>query len=202
MIKGWYYNRESGRRILSVGEIAGACGCSRLKVADWFAGKIITTASEDESYVDAGNVIDFLMRNSMPVPATLLPPKTRKILFIAADDDVFHEQRERIDCITDYFSSYGSVLVETSSSGKFANLTILTFCPDIVVLFLWNIDQENIPTLHLLSSFPDLKTIIFLCKPTADISIDSPLLQGGSLVVDAGLPKVHLQSLLNSTFPC
>jgi len=75
MLNGWYYHKKNGQRLLPVKAIAADCGCEVNEVEEWFAGKILHSALADGDAVDAGEVVSFLVRNSMPVYSSLLPPQ-------------------------------------------------------------------------------------------------------------------------------
>ncbi|MBM9603056.1 hypothetical protein [Desulfopila inferna] len=198
MLKGWYYNKKNGQRLLSVGEIADACCCSVDKVEDWFAGKLLYQT--EGVYVDSGEVVAFLVRNSMPVSPALLPPISLKILFISPDATEIVNQQENIDLLLSYFKSRANILVENSSAGKFADLTILTFVPDVVVYFLPLHDRTSNNTLTLLSSFPELKTILFVNDTDRKAVENAHSISTAHLIISNTLPSDQVTALLRSTF--
>jgi hypothetical protein len=200
MVRGWCYNRQSGERLLSVEDIALACGVAGGEVKRWFTGASLRPVLEKERLFDAGEVVSLLVRNNIPFAPSLLPPGTRKILFIAVGDHVFQERGDTFDRICRFFADNGNILVETASAGRFADLRIFTFAPDIVVIFLQSYDRTMAKTLGLLSSLPDLKTILLL-----DDAVKSALRQeaidlSADLVIGDGLPKDQLLSHLSATF--
>jgi hypothetical protein len=162
MIRGWYHNRNNGKRLLPIDQIAEACCISSREVKEWFAGKILQQESTGPYLVDAADVVGFLAKNSIPVPTSLLPPKTRKILFISRDEYQFQDKCEKFDQMCRFLSRDCNILVETSIAGRLADLSILTFCPNLVVIYLKDYNQETINTFNLLTNFPEQKTIFLV----------------------------------------
>ncbi len=162
MIKGWYHNRNNGTRLLLIDQIAEACCISPMEVKKWFAGKIQQQESTGLYLVDAADVVAFLTKSSIPVPTSLLPPKTRKILFIAEDEYQFQDKCEKFDQMCRFLSRDCNILVETSIAGRLADLSILTFCPNLVVIYLKDYKHETINTFNLLTNFPEQKTVFLV----------------------------------------
>jgi len=200
MIKGWYYNKQNGHRLLSVEEIATAYCIAGNKVKGWFTGSSTTPTQDDDLLLDAGDVISLLVQSSIPVSSSLLPPNTRKILFIASDEYVFQNCGETFDRICRFFAETCNILVETAFAGRFADLSVFTFSPDIVVFFLKTYDQAAVNTLHLLSCLPEPKTIL-LVDSILKIAIEEGLVGlPADLVVCEALPKEQLIAELRSSF--
>jgi hypothetical protein len=200
MLMGWYYNRNNGQRLLSIDEIAMACRCSAVKVEGWFAGKILQSVQAKDACVDAGEVVAFLVRNNMPVSPSLLPPKSLKILFITTETCEIGNERKNIELLLKFFKNRGNILVENSSAGKFADLTILTFSPDVVVYFLPAHDRTSSNTLTLLSNFPELKTILFVDDSTKDASESTPGNPAPHLIFSNSEPGEQITARLCLTF--
>jgi hypothetical protein len=200
MLRGWYYNKNNGQRLLHIEEIAEACCCTARKAEKWFADKLQRSAHSSTVSVDASEVVAFLVRNSMPVPSTVLPPNTRKILFISADNYTLQNEERRIACILDFFKEKGNLLVENSSAGQFADLTILTFNPNIVVYFLGTHDQTSRATLALLSNFPDLSLLLLVDKATLPDLEDKEILSPKNVIISDELSEQQCIVLLRSTY--
>lgn len=162
MIRGWYHSQKNGQRFLSIDEIAGTCCIAKQEVKAWLGNKIFKSGLTGPDLVDAGEVVWFFVRNGMPVATSLLPPKTRKILFIANDECEFQDKCDIFDQICRFFAGNCNILVETSTAGRFADLSILTFSPNLVVIFIKAYGQDTINTLNLLSSFPEQKVILLV----------------------------------------
>ncbi|MBU1564183.1 MAG: hypothetical protein KJ630_00975 [Proteobacteria bacterium] len=202
MIRGWYHSSKNGKRLLSIDEIAGACCTSSQEVKKWIADKIQKPGKTGPDFVDAAEVVWFLVRNGMPVSALLLPPKTKKILFIANDEYVFQDKCDQVDIICRFFASHYNILVETSTAGRFADLNILTFSPDWVIIFHKSYSKNTIKTLNLLARFPEQKAILFvdnLCKDRVEQELGNIL---ADLIVSDALPTeqllVQLRSVLDN----
>lgn len=162
MIRGWYHNSKNGQRLLSIDEIAEACCVSRLQVRQWFANRIQKPEPAGAELVDAAEVVWFLVKNSMPVTTSLLPPSTKKILFIANNEYEFQDKCEKFDQICHFLAGNCNLLVETATAGRAADLSLLTFSPNLVVIFTKSCSRETINTCNLLTNFPEQKTILFL----------------------------------------
>ncbi len=200
MIEGWYYNKHNGKRLLSVEEIASACFVSPKTVREWFAGYLSNSTRHDDNVLDSDDVISFLVRNTIPVASSLLPPNTSKILIIGSGEDVFQEHRDTLSTICSFFAESSNILVETSSSGRFADLSVFTFSPDVVVLFLKSYDKATVNTLNLLSSPPEPKTILVLDNPL-NIAVEKGNFElSADLVISDALPTDQLISQLLTAF--
>lgn len=160
MLNGWYYNKKYGQRPLSLAEISLACCCTQQEILEWFPGKIFHLSKGDGGYVDAGEVVGFLVRNNMPTPSSLLPPCSRKLLFITSDLCRVRNQLGYIEIIFNFFKQRGNVLIDNASEGRFADLSILTFSPDVVAYFVKKPEQASLSTFNLLMGFPELLTIM------------------------------------------
>lgn len=188
MIRGWYHSRKNGQRLLSIDEIAEACCISVQEVRKWLADKIQKSEPPGRDLVDAADVVWFLVKNSIPVATSLLPPKTKKILLIASEEYEFQNKCERFDQICRFFSDSCNILVETSIAGRLADLSILTFSPNLVVIFLKTISRETINTFNFLTNFPEQKMLFIVDELIKDdVEHDLGKLSTHHLVVrDAG----------------
>ncbi len=200
MIKEWYYNQENGQRFVSVEEIATACCAANKEVCGWFPESSLTQEHKEDISLDSGEVISFLIRNSIPVPSSLLPPNTRKILLIASDEYVFQNCADTINRICRFFAKTCNILVESSTAGRFADLSVFTFSPDVVIIFLKTYDKAAVNTLNLLSCLPEPKTVLLLDN-ILKIAVDEGFVNlSGDVVVSDALPPDKLISQLHSVF--
>lgn len=200
MISGWYHNEKNGQRLLTVEEIATACCVTNDEVQKWLEGNQLKRARPGEDLLDSAEVISFLIRHNMPVSPWLLPPQTKKILFIASDEDEFRNQSVTFDHICRFFADSCNILVETSLAGKFADLCIFTFCPNIVVMFIKEYSERTETTLNFLSSIPEQKTILIVDELLWKAKGDGQLTLPAHLIVSENTPVAHLQSQLQSVF--
>lgn len=201
MIRGWYHDRKNGERLLSLDEIAEACCISKKEVKEWFGNKIQRPELTGPGFVDAAEVVWFLVKNSIPVATSLLPPKTRKILFITNDEFEFQDKCEKFDQICRFLSCNYNILVETSTAGRLADLSILTFSPNLVVIFLKSYNQETINTFNLLTNFPEQKTIFFVDDAiTSDVERDLSNSVSHHLVFSDAQPVAQLIPQLTMVF--
>ena len=201
MIKGWYHNSKNGERLLAIDEIAEACCVSSHEVKKWFTDKSWKSKPTDSEIVDAAEVVWFLVKNNMPVATSLLPPKTRKILFITDDESEFENTCGKIEQICHFLESNNNILVETASAGRSADLSLLTFSPNLVVIFITSCSPETINTLHLLTNFPEQKMILFVGDSIkSDVLRDLGKITASHLIVSDAMPVEQLLPQLYQVF--
>lgn len=201
MIRGLYYSGQQQQRLLTVDQIATVCRISPEKVKGLIAMKILRTAAAGDDLVEVGQVLWFLLRNSMPVAASLLPPKTGKILFLATDSLELHDKAETFDHICKLFAhNRNLVLAESAILGRPAHLTLLTFEPDVVVVFQRSFNRQLAATCQLLAGMPNLKTILFVDRATKLAADHGLLTIPADKVFPENLPLDQLASQLNSFF--
>lgn len=200
MVRGWYCNRQHERRLLSIEEIASACCIDKNKVREWLAGNHLRRARAGEDLLDAAEVVSFLIRHSIPVSPWLLPAKTEKILFIAASESEFQDQEDKFDLICRFFADSSNILVETAIAGNYADLSILTFAPNVVVIFVREFDEHTANTLNVLSSIPERRTILVVDDSIME-EINGGLIDlPADLIVSDLLSCEQLHSQLGSVF--
>lgn len=199
MIRGWYHNKNNGQHLLPVGKIADACGISLREVKAWFVDKIHQPTPTGGGFIDAADVVNFLAKNDLPVIASLLPPNTRKILFICENEAQLEDNFPKFGQICGFLSSGCNILFETSTAGKMADLSVLTFCPDLTVIYLKTCNQELINTFRLATNFPEQKTIFLVDDGIrADVERDlgevsqSHLVMSDSLPFELLMPQLHV----------
>ncbi|HBG18765.1 MAG TPA: hypothetical protein DDY32_05690 [Desulfobulbaceae bacterium] len=201
MIRGLYYSGQQQQRFLTVDEIATACRISPKKVKGLLTMKILRSAVTDDNLVDVGQVLWFLLRNNMPVASSLLPPKTGKILFLAAGSSELHEKEETFDHICKLFAlNRNLVLAESATLGRQAHLTLLTFAPDVVVVFQRSFNKDLAATCDLLAGMPNLKTILFVDRATKLAADNGLLAISADRIVTENLPLDQLTTELSSFF--
>jgi len=167
MVRGIYYSKCKDHRLLSVEDIAKASHLAPQKVQQLISSHILPPASEDGGYVKNCDVLWFLIKNNMIIPPSLLPPGTGKILFITNDETTFLVKESLIDRICRLFAESSSlVLTESAVIGPQSDLTILTFCPNVVVIIVTDYVQKLKTTLDLLASMPNITTILLVDTAT------------------------------------
>lgn len=200
MVRGWYCNRQHEQRLLSIEEIASACCIDKNKVREWIAENHLRRARPGEDLLDAAEVVSFLIRHNIPVSPWLLPSKTEKILFIAGNEAEFQDQEDKFDLICRFFADSCNILVETAISGNYADLSILTFSPNVVVIFVREFDEHTANTLNVLSSIPERKTILIVDDLIMREMNGGLIALPADLIVSDTLPLEQLQSQLHSVF--
>ncbi len=201
MIRGLYYTGEKQQRYLTIEEIATACRISPRKVKGWVSQKILRSAVVGENLVAEDDVLTFLLQNNMPVVSSLLPPNTGKILFIACGRVELREKEKNFEQICKLFAkNYNLVLAESTTLGRPCHLSILTFEPDVVVLFQKSFNKDLVETLEFLSTMPALKTILIVDQAT-QLAVDNGLIAiSADLIVSEGLPDNELTARLSLFF--
>lgn len=200
MVRGWYHNIHRSQKVMSLEEVAALCCSTSLKVKDWLSGKVFANARTKEYYVNASEVVSFLVRNSLPIPPLLLPPETLKILFMASNEYEFLDREEQFDVICRYFAEQYNVLVETSMLSKTADLFPLRFSPDVIVFFLEFLNQQIIETIISVSNRQPVKTILLVDDSFRDaLHEDLPTLPY-QLVASKLSPRMQLNTRLRLAF--
>jgi hypothetical protein len=201
MIRGLYYKGEKQQRYFTIDEIATACRISPRKVKEWISQKILHSAPVGEDLVEGDDVLSFLLKNNMPVVSSLLPPQTGKILCIASSSAELGEKEETFDLICRMFAeNYNLVLAESTTLGRPAYLSILTFEPDVVVVFQRSFNKDLVGMLDFLSTMPALKTLLFVDR-TTKLAVDNDLLAiPADLIVSETLSIDQLTSTLSLFF--
>jgi hypothetical protein len=91
-------------------------------------------------------------------------------------------------------------MAESTTLGRQAHLTILTFKPDVVVIFQRSFNQALVGFLDFLSTMPALKSILFVEWATK-LAADNGLISiSADLVVSETLPVEQLTNKLCSFF--
>lgn len=201
MIRGLYYKGEKQQRYLTIDEIATACRISPRKVKGWVSQKFLRSAAVGENLVAEDDVLTFLLQNKMPVVSSLLPPKTGKILFVACSRVELREKQEYFDHICNLFAeNYNLVLAESTTLGRPCHLSILTFEPDVVVIFQRSFNKDLVETLDFLSTMPALKSLLIVDEATK-LAVDNDLLRlSTDLIVSENLPNNQLTARLSLFF--
>lgn len=197
MDKIWYYQKKHGVRFLKVEEIARLCDCGIETIDHWFGDDVVIASSE--RYVDSAKVVGFLVSNDMPVDALLYPPNTRKLLVISIDNHSF-QYEERVNCVLNFFSGHSNLLIEKSSPGQLTDLSIVSSPPDIVVYFMGPDESQSCKTLLLITSFPELFSLIVLRDRELASRELRKALSGARLVVDDYVSTPEFYRLLAAAF--
>jgi hypothetical protein len=170
-------------------------------VKGWVSQKILHSAAVGENLVAEDDVLTFLLQNNMPVVSSLLPPRTGKILFIAFSRVELREKEENFDHICKLFAeNYNLVLAESTTLGRPAHLSIMTFDPDVVVVFQKSFNKDLVETLDFLSTMPALKTILIVDHATK-LAVDNGLLSiPADIIISESLPDNQLTTRLSLFF--
>ncbi len=195
MARGWYQNRKDQPKFLSVEEIAAACCISAIKVRKCIAGKKISAGSSHDDMVDSAATMNFLVENGMSIPASLLPPNTKKILFITDDDSECSPHAVTMEAICTMFTERHNILARTSTPGRHADMSILTHSPDAVIIFLTRYNKSMANTFDLLAGIQG-KVVLFVDDETLSaiqehrISLDADRILNTMLPIEQLAPKL------------
>ena len=119
--------------ILDFEQVASLCDVSKERVQTWVRKKGLMPFSKESEQVSCYDLVDFLMQYNMPIPASILPIKAKKILFIFSSETLeyiyvtflvhfFHKLRAEENFISD------TVCYDQKPKYK-----ILTFVPDLII---------------------------------------------------------------------
>lgn len=123
---------KSIKKPLSTGEVAKYCRVSAVTVFNWIkAGKIKHHATAGGQYrVERADLVDFLNKYGMPVPATLLSGDKHKVLAVDDDSAVLEF------VVAALKTEEGSIELDTAEDGYIACMKIGAQQPDLVLLDL------------------------------------------------------------------
>jgi hypothetical protein len=201
MIRRLYYKGEKQTRYLTIHEIATACRISPKKVKGWVAQKFLHSTAVGEELVAEDDILTFLLQNKMPVVASLLPSNAVKILCIACSRVELREKEECFDHICTLFAeNHNLVLAESTTLGRPCYLSILTFAPDVVIIFQKSFNKDLVETLEFLSTMPALQSILIVDEATK-LAVDNGLLAiPADLIVSENLSDDELTARLSEFF--
>lgn len=152
-----------------------------------------------ENFIDAVEVLSFLIENKLPVSTALLPPQTKKILFITASVTELEEQSSTIERICRAFKERYNILSESAVIGRTADLTILASHPDLVVLFLKSYNLVTANLFKLLNN-RSLKTILLVDQETQDSLNRGEYTLPGDLILCEKTPEDLLINQVSTIF--
>lgn len=176
MIRGLYQRGTREQRLLAIDQIATLCRVSPKKIRQWMSRHGSLPAAQGGQQVELGALLSFLIGHNMPVPASLLPQKTIKILFVVTSGKVADDKEMLIDGVCRLLlAEHSPLLIETSILSRATHLTILTFCPDLAVVFSSDpgASERVDGIVKLLSGMPATKTLVFADNASA-LAADNP----------------------------
>lgn len=160
MVRKLYQQFAAPKRLLSLEEIASACNVSTKRVREWLGADLIRSQHASDRYIDAMEASLFMLRNKLPVPTRLLPPRTKKVLVVAGEGssrDTMELWAERIGTA---FAGRYNILLETVAAGTKPELAILTHRPDLVAILLSSYNRKMAEVLTLLANEPAVRTLL------------------------------------------
>lgn len=201
MFRGLYYNGLKKKRCLTIDEVARACHISTEKAENLVAQKKLKKMSSGVECIDNIDFLWFLLCNNMPVSSSLLPPRTVKLLFVGSNSCELREKEDVFEQICKMIAQDASlVLAESAINGRQAHLSILTYSPDVVVLFQRSFSSQLADTVEFLAGLPEIRKILFIDAATK-IAIDNGLVSlPVDLILSNNLSSVQLNTLLSEFF--
>ncbi len=201
MKRKFYHYIQAGNRLLSLEEIAGACSVSPEKIRGWISADRLRVKRGSAHFIDAAELISFLIENKLPVSTALLPPQTKKILFITASVMELEEQSRTIELICTAFKERYNILSESAVIGRTADLTILASHPDLVVLFLKSYNLVTVNLFKLLNNRA-LKTILLVDQETQHSLDLGEITLPGDLILWEKTPENLMVNQVSTIFAC
>lgn len=132
----FYKSPYSSNRLVSVEEIAAACCVPKRKVQTWTAAGLLAGVDPCSTLFEAASVVHFLVTSRLPVPHSLLPPKTKRILFVSTDKKLHDSILNRIHRVCLNLAATHNILLESCTSDSRINLFILQGQPDLIIRYL------------------------------------------------------------------
>ena len=191
MKRKFYHHIQAGNRLLSLEEIASACSVSPEKIRGWVSADLLRVKTGSAHFIDAVEVIS----------TALLPPQTKKILFITASLTELEEQSSTIEQICTAFKERYNILSESAVIGRTADLTILASHPELVVLFLKSYNRVTVNLFKLLNNRA-LKTILLVDQETQNSLELGEFTLPGDLIICEKTPENLLATQVRNIFAC
>ena len=190
MVRKVYQQLATPKRLLSLEEIASACNVTPQRVRGWLGADLIRSQHASDRYVDAMEALRFMLRNNLPVPARLLPPRTKKVLVVATEgaaEDALELWAEHIG--TALAGRY-TILLETIGVAAKPELAILTHRPDLVTILLSSYNRKMADVLTLLANEPAIRTLLVV-DASVQLAVERGELQlpADAIVADTLDPK-------------
>lgn len=129
--------------LLSIEEVADFCCMSIKRVDEWIAKKGLKVFKDGKSRkVSLNELLDLLVSHNMAIPDSLIPLRTRKILFVFPEDLVM--DRIVLEFLVKFFEKLkkeASLIIDYCHYGSIAKMKLLVFRPDLVILYAASIEQ-------------------------------------------------------------
>ncbi|MBA3014349.1 MAG: hypothetical protein KKD63_14580 [Proteobacteria bacterium] len=134
-------------KLLSIDQVANVCGVSPDRVRRWIEKRGLKTdpTNNTEEFVHHADMIDFFVKFNMPIPDSILPFKTKKILFIYdtnSDNKVF--MSFLIEFLGNLRTENNNFITDHISYGPDAKIKLMVFNPDLVLLDMTENDNDAI----------------------------------------------------------
>lgn len=194
MNRAFYHNIAGTDRPLTREEIAAACNVSPKKVMEWF--------SPHDEYVDALVATRFLIDHQLPVPARLLPPRTKKLLLIPSRSCLPETTAYWSDWICNVFRDIFNILLESVSSSERPQLAILAGKPDLAVVLLYSYNRLMADTLAQLAGDPTIRTLLIVSAKVKHSVEQGVITLPAERIVADNLDPAQLAAHITGIFNC
>lgn len=186
--------------LLNIEQVAAICGVSPERVMRWVEKKKLRAGlgADGLRIVRRNDLIDFLLQYNMPIPASVVPYKAKKILFVLSHevfDDIY---MQFVFNFFERFEKNSNMIVDYVSYQSSAKMKMIVFKPDVVLI---DVIGNGLDAMH----FADHLRKNDECCPVKVVAIissgivDSVTDQLRSKGVAAFVPRnIELSSLINT----
>lgn len=119
---------------LDIEQVAMVCCVSPSRVHRWIEARGLRVTRQDASlFVESSDLIDFLVQYNMPIPKTILPIQSKKILFVFASETL---EVIYVKFLMKFFCKLkeeANFICDSAPYGKEAEYRVMTFVPDLLV---------------------------------------------------------------------
>lgn len=129
---------------LNLDQISLYCGTPIRRVVNWVEKKGLAVSKDNgDRKVSHAVLIDFLVKHNMPIPEAIIPVKVKKILFVFSQELIMDEIV--LNFLMKFFEKLkneSNLIIDYCSYGSMANMKLLVFKPDLVILDVGSADDS------------------------------------------------------------
>ena len=116
-------------------QVASLCCVSEDRVKKWVNTSGLKPLTSESEQVYCQDLIDFLVRYNMPIPASILPAEAKKILFIFSSETLKYIYVTFLVHFFQKLRTEENFISDTVCYDQQAKYKILTFAPDLIVTY-------------------------------------------------------------------
>jgi len=121
--------------IVTFEQVALLCCVSEDRVKKWINKRGLKPLAKESEQVYCQDLIDFLVRHNMPIPASILPAEAKKILFIFSRRILKYIYVTFLVHLFQKLRTEDNFISDTVCYDRKAKYKILTFAPDLIVTY-------------------------------------------------------------------